>query len=407
VGLQVLVALEDSTKIDETNYSSKCPIAMQSLWGISDRAIRTSLLKSCKTLLPITPSIMVNKHIFEPMIAGFGDSNPKMREETLKNLIYIVDKLDERSFQDRLVKCITSLQNDTENSIRTNATIFLGRLAPKLKEITRNRLLCQQFVKAMKDNFVHCRVAGLRAAVACISLVDANQLASVLLPQACLLTIDKSADVRQLAISLVDGGLKALKSYNETALLASAEIAASSSMIGDKSPKTESATVSSTWATWAVDELSKTFERVSSSEPAQKHEPKSPSTSVVDKLDVVVPEVLPQPSTKSMKIESLVSRNDSAGTNDSDGGWDNDISWSDDDNNDEIRQNSETVQVLLTPPVITKSTAAKDMELRTVDVSLHKLGSSKVAVSLKKKHVSAMKLSMDGSEGGDANWDEF
>ena len=60
-----------------------------------------------------------------------------MREETLKNLIYIVDKLDERALQDRLVKCITSLQNDSENSIRTNATIFLGRLAPKLKEITR------------------------------------------------------------------------------------------------------------------------------------------------------------------------------------------------------------------------------------------------------------------------------
>ncbi len=60
-----------------------------------------------------------------------------MREETLKNLIYVVDKLDEKHLQERLVRCISTLQNDGENSIRTNATIFLGRIATKLKESTR------------------------------------------------------------------------------------------------------------------------------------------------------------------------------------------------------------------------------------------------------------------------------
>lgn len=60
-----------------------------------------------------------------------------MREETLKNLVHVVDKLDEKQLQDRLVRCISSLQNDAENSIRTNATIFLGRIAPKLKDVTR------------------------------------------------------------------------------------------------------------------------------------------------------------------------------------------------------------------------------------------------------------------------------
>jgi hypothetical protein len=53
------------------------------------------------------------------------------------SLIYLVDKLDETQLQDRLVRAITSLQNDPEASIRTNATIFLGKIAVKLKEPVR------------------------------------------------------------------------------------------------------------------------------------------------------------------------------------------------------------------------------------------------------------------------------
>jgi len=53
------------------------------------------------------------------------------------SLIFIVDKLDEVQLQDRLVRAITNLQNDAEPSIRTNATIFLGKIAAKLKEAVR------------------------------------------------------------------------------------------------------------------------------------------------------------------------------------------------------------------------------------------------------------------------------
>lgn len=53
------------------------------------------------------------------------------------SLIFIVDKLEETQLQDRLVRSITNLQNDAEPSIRTNATIFLGKIASKLKEPVR------------------------------------------------------------------------------------------------------------------------------------------------------------------------------------------------------------------------------------------------------------------------------
>lgn len=61
----------------------------------------------------------------------------RLRESTLMSLIYVVDKLEEVQLQERLVRAVTNLQNDSEASIRTNATIFLGKIAVKLKEPVR------------------------------------------------------------------------------------------------------------------------------------------------------------------------------------------------------------------------------------------------------------------------------
>ena len=126
-----------------------CPSLVQ-LWGLSDRAIRSCLLKTLRSLVKVTPANVVNRNIFEPMLTAFADSNAKMREETLKSLVHIVDKLEEKALQDKLVRCIANLQGDTEFSIRTNATIFLGRIAPKLKESVRLRVLCASFSKSMR-----------------------------------------------------------------------------------------------------------------------------------------------------------------------------------------------------------------------------------------------------------------
>jgi SCY1-like protein 1 len=69
------------------------------------------------------------------------DLTCRLREETLKSLVHLLDKLDENNLQDKLVRCITNLQQDPENSIRTNATIFLGKLMPRLKDATRSVFL--------------------------------------------------------------------------------------------------------------------------------------------------------------------------------------------------------------------------------------------------------------------------
>ncbi len=53
------------------------------------------------------------------------------------SLIFVVEKLEETQLQDRLVRSVVNLQNDAEPSIRTNATIFLGKISVKLKDAVR------------------------------------------------------------------------------------------------------------------------------------------------------------------------------------------------------------------------------------------------------------------------------
>ncbi len=123
----------------------------------------------------------------------------------------VVDKLDERNLQDKLVRCIVGLQADAEAGIRTNAVIFIGRIAGRLKDGVRLRVLCTSLLKALKDSFVHCRLAGLKASIACLQYIDMPQLAGKILPMICTLTLDRSAEVRESALSFMDAAIVLLK----------------------------------------------------------------------------------------------------------------------------------------------------------------------------------------------------
>lgn len=76
-------------------------------------------------------------------------------------------------------------------------------------------MLCPAFQKAMKDNFMHCRVAGLRTSNACVKLLDVTQMASKLIPQASILLLDKSAEVRSLSLTLIESCLEVLRANHE------------------------------------------------------------------------------------------------------------------------------------------------------------------------------------------------
>ena len=75
--MSILSRLADHKKIEEEHYCKQCVSSVLSLWTMTDRTIRTALLGSLKSMVVLTPADMVNKSIFDPLLAGFADSNAK------------------------------------------------------------------------------------------------------------------------------------------------------------------------------------------------------------------------------------------------------------------------------------------------------------------------------------------
>lgn len=120
------------------------------------------------------------------------------------------------------------------------------------------------------------RIAGLKSAIACIDMIDAQQLSTVLLPQACVILVDRNIESRQLAMNFVESSIRIMKRHHEEL----AKIPVVDKDKEDKTAKTESGQTSA-WTSWAVEGLSKTFERVTTTTQAENKSttlPAMPST---------------------------------------------------------------------------------------------------------------------------------
>jgi SCY1-like protein 1 len=83
------------------------------------------------------------------------------------------------------------MQMDPEPSIRTNTCILLGRLGPTLGYNTKRKVLVPAFSRALKDTFVHARVAGLMAFMATIECFETEELATKVIPCMSCTLVDR------------------------------------------------------------------------------------------------------------------------------------------------------------------------------------------------------------------------
>lgn len=63
---------------------------------------------------------------------GFSDTAPIVREQTVKSVLVLVNKLSDRTINSELLKCLAKTSNDEQAGIRTNTTICLGKIARNL-----------------------------------------------------------------------------------------------------------------------------------------------------------------------------------------------------------------------------------------------------------------------------------
>ncbi|KAJ4903999.1 Protein kinase family protein with ARM repeat domain [Raphanus sativus] len=188
------------------------------LFASNDRAIRVSLLQHVDQFGESMSGQIVDEQVYPHVATGFADTSAFLRELTLKSMLVLAPKLSQRTLSGSLLKHLSKLQVDEEPAIRTNTTILLGNIATYLNEGTRKRVLINAFtVRALRDTFPPARGAGIVALCATSTTYDDTEIATRILPNVVVLTIDQDSEVRSKAFQAVEQFLQILKqNYEKT-----------------------------------------------------------------------------------------------------------------------------------------------------------------------------------------------
>lgn len=72
---------------------------------------------------------------------GFLDTNPAVREQTIKSIVHLAPKLDYNNLNVEVLRYFAKLQSkDEQGGIRTNTTVCLGKIAQHLHPQIRQKV---------------------------------------------------------------------------------------------------------------------------------------------------------------------------------------------------------------------------------------------------------------------------
>lgn len=153
--------------LDEIEYQKRIVPVIVKLFSSTDRVTRSRLLQQLDLFITHLQSGVVNDQIFPQISHGFLDTNPTIREQTVKSIIHLAPKLNYNNLNVEVLRHFARLQaRDDQGGIRTNTTVCLGKIAPHLHPQVRQRVLVSAFIRASRDSFPPARVAGILALAA-------------------------------------------------------------------------------------------------------------------------------------------------------------------------------------------------------------------------------------------------
>ncbi|XP_078001167.1 N-terminal kinase-like protein [Glandiceps talaboti] len=255
-GSAVLTPLVKLGKLLEADdYQKKIVPCVVKMFSSTDRATRIKLLQQMEHFIEYLTADIVNNQIFPNVSHGFMDTNPAIREATVKSMLLMAPKLNEKNLNVEVLKHFARLQSkDDQPGIRTNTTVCIGKVAGHLTPQMRQKVLASAFQRAMKDPFPPARSAGILAMMATQNYYAMRDVAFKVLPTLCSSTVDPDKSVREQAFKGIKIFLKRLEDVSENpekALEMEADVNAAAST-------TQSTTG---WAGWAVSSITSKFYR--------------------------------------------------------------------------------------------------------------------------------------------------
>ncbi|KAI6218666.1 hypothetical protein M3Y99_01695000 [Aphelenchoides fujianensis] len=243
--------------LDEDEYQHRIVPCLVKLFSSPDRSTRVKLLERIDEFAPHLKPQVVNEKIYGNLVTGFMDTNPAVRESTVKAMVVFAEKLNYNNLNMDLMKYLAKLQgSDDQPGIRTNTTICLGKIGCFLDPSHRQRILINAFTRALKDPFPPARMAGVLALSATQQYYSLVEVANKILPALAPLTVDPDKQVRDQGFKSLRGFLENLEKASENPeiipeLEAQVKAGGKASLLStDKVPQ---------WAGWALKTLSGKF----------------------------------------------------------------------------------------------------------------------------------------------------
>ncbi|GAA5949077.1 hypothetical protein JCM10213_007084 [Rhodosporidiobolus nylandii] len=190
--------------MDEKEYQRDVVQPIVRMYATPDRAVRMALLENLERYIDKVGAKDVVERVWPHLLTGFGDVVPVIREATVKSILLIAPKLNDRILNNDLLRHLSKTQTDTEPGIRTNTCILLSRLSPHLNATTQRKVLIPAFARALRDPFVHARIAGLMALMATAEVFEKEDLAGKVIPAMSICLVDREKTVRDQAFKAID-----------------------------------------------------------------------------------------------------------------------------------------------------------------------------------------------------------
>ncbi|KAG6857787.1 hypothetical protein H0H87_004203 [Tephrocybe sp. NHM501043] len=210
------LVLQFGSNVSPEEYPTVILVPLIKLYASPDRGNRMALLDHLPEYADKLDKKTVSDKIFPHLSTGFSDTVAVIREATTKSIILLAPKLTDRILNNDLLRYLAKMQTDPEASIRTNTCILIGRLGPTLGYHTKKKVLVPAFSRAIRDTFVHARVAGLMAFMATIDCFEVEDMANKVIPNIAFAMIDKEKLVRDQAFKAIELFVKRLESHAAT-----------------------------------------------------------------------------------------------------------------------------------------------------------------------------------------------
>ncbi|XP_071657592.1 N-terminal kinase-like protein isoform X2 [Patagioenas fasciata] len=201
--------------LDPPEYQERVVPVLVRLFASPDRALRMQLLQQLEDYVEFLPTPTVDAQIFPHVARGFLDTNPAIREQTVKSAVLLAPRLGEGLRGGQLLRLLLRVQtSDALGPLRCNASLSLGRIAPLLPPQAR-RVCLSALARAARDPFPPSRAAAVVAVASARGAFGPAQLAGGALPPLCPLTCDPHPGVREQAFRVIRSILDELEAAAE------------------------------------------------------------------------------------------------------------------------------------------------------------------------------------------------